>query len=110
MEKENILLGIFVIGVIGLLSIYPIAFYSSVDYETITVEDKETKYDDGTEKYLIFTDKGVYEVTDSFLVLHFSASDVYHELKRNETYNVKTYGWRIPFFSSYNNIVEVSDN
>src|SRR5690606_22667275 len=58
-------------------------------------------------KYLVFTDKGVFENTDSLLNFKWNSSDIYGELKAGETYTFHVYGYRIPFFSMYKNIVSV---
>ena len=58
-------------------------------------------------KYLIFTDKGVFENTDSFVEFKFNSSDLYSEIEEGKSYNFKVYGWRIPFFSMYKNVVKI---
>lgn len=78
---------------------------------TFTVEDKE-RITTGTgdtlqSKYLVFTDKGVFENTDSLLNWKFNSSDVYGELKEGQTYEAQVYGWRVPFLSLYPNIVAI---
>ena len=58
-------------------------------------------------KYLVFTDKGVFENTDSLLNFKWNSSDIYGELKVGETYTFNVYGWRVPFLSMYKNITSV---
>ena len=109
------LFGVFVIAFIVLLvasigiSIYlPIATKENV---TITVVDKERIVESGTDsvssKYLIFTEDEVFENTDSLLVFKFNSSDIQGKLKIGETYQVRVYGWRVPIFSMYRNIIEI---
>lgn len=82
---------------------------------TFTVTDKETKRtSSNTDKYLVFTeDKGgnveVFENTDSFWQFKYGSSDIQAELKEGHTYEAEVYGWRIPFFSQYRNIVDVDE-
>ena len=80
----------------------------------VTVKDKERIVETGTDsdgypavssKYLIFTDKETFENTDSVLKMKFNSSDVYGALDRGSTYECEVYGWRIPAFSQYRNIV-----
>lgn len=108
MAKQMMIIYIIwiLIIVVGSL-IYPVLYINSVDTTTIEVVDKGTKYNNGDEKYLIYSENEVYQVTDSILLLHFRVSDVYNNVKIDKVCNVKTYGWRLPFFSMYKNIVEV---
>lgn len=76
---------------------------------TATVKDKEVKRYKGIDKYLIFTDKGVFENTDSWVELKFNSSDLYGKLERGKSYNLRVYGWRIPFLSKYKNITRAKE-
>lgn len=55
-------------------------------------------------KYLIFTDKGVFENSDEALLGKFNSSDIYGSLKIGSTYKLTVYGYRIQFLSMYQNI------
>lgn len=69
-------------------------------------------------KYIVFTadaktgEERAFENTDSFLEWKFDSSTLQARLKKAEkegtACDLKTYGWRIPFFSSYENIVYVN--
>lgn len=56
---------------------------------------------------LVGTDKGTFKVDDTIVYGRFRSSDVYGALREGETYDFKVYGWRLPFFSTYKNIIEV---
>lgn len=87
----------------------------------VTISDKErvvTSSSGGnssiSSKYLIFcTDKDgndrVLENTDSFLRFKFNSSDIYGQLEVGQTYQVTVVGYRIPFFSTYENIIEIEE-
>lgn len=60
-------------------------------------------------KYLIFTDEGTFKLTDSFLYGNFRSSDVYGRLRQDQCYRFTVTGWRLPFFSTYPNIVRAED-
>lgn len=101
----------FLILVIFIASVN-IAVYSNKNAYDITVTDKETKKDGETSKYLVFaeTNRGeskVFKNTDALFVGKFNSSDLQGKLKVGDRYEVKTIGFRIPFLSSYENIVEV---
>ncbi|NRQ31328.1 hypothetical protein HII36_05675 [Nonomuraea sp. NN258] len=76
--------------------------------ETATVESKERVCESSSEcRYLIFTDRGVYENTDAWLSLKFNSSDIYGALKVGQTYRLKVNGWRVEVTSSYPNILAI---
>ncbi|WP_375180701.1 hypothetical protein, partial [Enterococcus rotai] len=89
---------------------YTIASYHNENTYVIKVTDKETKTSDDSSKYLIFGDdeKGnakVFENTDAIFARKFNSSDLYAEIEIGKTYEFKTVGFRIPFMSSYENIM-----
>jgi hypothetical protein len=99
-----------VLTLVGLI-VYNIAWFSSVKEVTITVSDKEriveSDGDGSSSKYLIFTENGTFENTDSFWFWKWNSSDFQGKLHVDSTYNVKVVGWRIPFLSMYPNIIEI---
>jgi hypothetical protein len=105
-----ILVLLLIVGAIA-FEIFAVTHKTNV---TFTVSDKTVKMDCSgkhgcSSKYLIFTDHGVYQDTDSLFYLKFNSSDVYGMLKRNHTYNCKTYGFRIPLISHYKNLVSCKE-
>lgn len=77
---------------------------------TITVEDKGIKRSgENSDKYLIYTDNGTYEITDTIAYFRWNSSDLYGEMKVGHTYECKVCGWRIPFLSSYENIITATE-
>lgn len=77
------------------------------DTVTVTVTDKNIKRYDESDKYLIYTNNGTYEITDTIAYWRWDSSDLYGEIEIGETYEMKVCGFRIPFFSMYENIIEV---
>jgi hypothetical protein len=81
--------------------------------EGVTISDKqistETDKDTGNVEstYLIYTNRGVFRNDDARWFLKFDSSDFYGNLEKGKTYDLKVYGWRIPFFSMYPNIVRM---
>lgn len=89
-------------------------YRSTADDVTFTVEDKERVCDSSSDgdsecRYLIFTDNGTYQVTDSWAFLRFNSSDVYGRLKEGRTYDAEVVGWRLPLLSRYKNIIEADE-
>ena len=100
---------IIAITVAIILLIIPIAERASETTVTFTVEDKAIKRYGDDDKYLVYTDNGTYEITDSLVYWRWDSSDLYGKIKVGETYEAKVYGWRIPIFSSYKNIVSIEE-
>lgn len=84
---------------------------------TVTGKEHIVDYDEGDPEYgeepskhsyyLIYTDKEVFKIEDSLIFGQFNSSDVYGMLTEGETYKFKVFGLRIPFLSTYRNIVGV---
>lgn len=75
---------------------------------TVTDKARDAKMDsDGnvTSKYLVFTDREVFENVDSLYRRKWNSSDVQGELIRHCTYDLKVYGLRNNFLSMYRNII-----
>ena len=107
------------IAVILVLSIGYEAIFSFNDTEyTITVTDKERIYegngDTSSSKYLVFGDDDngnslVFENTDCFIRGKWNSSNIQGQLKEGNTYKVTVVGYRVPFFSMYQNIIKIED-
>lgn len=102
--------------VLGLIGITAACNGAHLDRDTYVgrVTDKQVKRKDDTDKYLVFTklEDGsvrVFQNTDSPLEWKFNSSDIQGELEVGKTYALRTYGWRIPFFSKYENLVSVTE-
>lgn len=60
----------------------------------------------GGDKYLLYTDQGVFQNTDSIWAWKFRSSDLQAELRDGGRYRCETQGWRIPFLSEYRNVLD----
>lgn len=56
-------------------------------------------------KYLVFTNHGVYQDTDNLFHGKFDSSDLFGRLQVGRTYTCTYTGFRVPFFSSYRNLI-----
>lgn len=112
--KERLLLftvPLVILSLIAIPTIYTIASYNNTNTYTVTVADKETKKNSDSSKYLVFTklengEVKVFEITDALFAWRFNSSDIYAEMDIGETYEIRTIGFRIPFLSTYENIME----
>lgn len=101
-----IVIGIIAIGLFALLAFLPHTDRATLDVKVDKSERVTTGSGDSTSsKYLVFTDKGVYQNTDSLIEGKWNSSDVYGKIREGECYRLETYGWRVQFLSWYPNIV-----
>jgi len=107
--KFYLFIGLTALIIIG----YPICYYMANEVVTITVNEKDRittgQGETLTGKFLIYTENEVFENTDSWSYFKFNSTDVQNDLKVDSTYTVKVAGWRIPFMSSYRNIVSIDE-
>lgn len=106
----GILVGALIIGAI----IFGIANAVHTETQTCTVKDKDRTSSvdaDGNRSSdaRIYTDCGVMSVGDDLLTGHFSSADTYSNIEVGKTYEFKTRGYRIPFFSRFPNVIEVTE-
>lgn len=112
MERKNLVerlkigVGATVLGITALAGGYS---YFIPDKVTTQIVGTDIKRYDSSDKYLVNTTVGTFENTDAWYRFKFNSSDVQGEIKGllGKTVEIEKYGWRIPFFSMYENIVEV---
>ena len=96
---------------LGLFCISPIIAYNTDSYVNVVVKDKQSVLSGSGEtansKYLIFTDNGVYENTDTVWYWKWNSSDFYNQIEVGKSYQFRVYGFRSPFMSWYKNIIEI---
>lgn len=98
--------------VIAILIVIPCctSYYSEKTY-TATVTDKDIKNYDSSSKFLVFTktengETRVFSMEDTLIKGRWNTADDYAEIEAGETYTFTVIGWRIPFLSEYENIIE----
>lgn len=70
--------------------------------------------DNSADQFLVTVEKAdgsteVFEVDDAFWWLKFDATDRYFALKQGGQFKLTVTGWRIPFLSTFRNIVEFEE-
>lgn len=88
--------------------------YLEVETTVATVTHRERVCDSNSEggstcRYLVYTDEGTFQLTDSLYVGRFNSSDTYGRIKVGEEYRIDHYGWRIGCSSSYPNIKDMQE-
>lgn len=106
-------LAILIVPVVILISVLAGSYFER-EAVTTKVFSKENVCDstgDGiTCTYLIFTDAGTFQISDAvFGTVRFDSSDVYGRIEEGHTYMITSYGWRLPFFSTYPNIEKIEE-
>ena len=118
MEKKKLYTYAKTLGVMlfvfFIISVYPIAYTMSSDTEIVFVSKTDrVSYGSGSDlshKYLVYTKDGeTFEIVDSFVFLTFRSSDIYGKITSGKKYKCKVAGWRIPFLSSYRNILSAEE-
>lgn len=114
--RKNRGLGLKVLIIIGIIIVILIAipccksYYSEKTY-TATVTDKDIKNYDSSSKFLVFTktedgETRVFSMEDTLVKGRWNTANDYAEIEVGETYIFTVIGWRIPFMSEYENIIE----
>lgn len=83
-----------------------ITSYAKTSYVNLTIDNKESVGTSNGHEYRIYTSQGTFKVGDSWVHPRWNSADVYAKLEKNTAYRCKVYGWRIPFFSTFKNILE----
>jgi hypothetical protein len=78
----------------------------------VTITNKQAVNRNNTEMHLIYaqTEDGeirIFENIDNFLELKFNSADLYGAFSINRKYEITAYGFNMPLFSRYQNIVKV---
>ncbi|MDO8556503.1 MAG: DUF1523 family protein [Nanoarchaeota archaeon] len=100
---RSTLLTLLALGAIGTCS------YSRLSTDTVTTTINGAESHKG--KYLIYTDAGTFENTDAWYRGKFSSSDMHNEAVKlkGKKATITKYGWRMPLFSMYENVVELKE-
>ena len=72
--------------------------------QRVMVTDKDRHVSGDSGRYMVFTDKEVFENTDSAIRGKMNSSDVQAQLHVGCTYDITAYGFRNNWFSVYRNI------
>ncbi len=101
--------GLIVVAIIAIGLLGTCAAYANTKTVEVTVLDKDRVCDrDRSDcKYLVFTDKTTYRVTD--YIGRVTSSDAYGRIMVCHRYRFDTYGFRFGLTSSYPNIKEATD-
>lgn len=94
---------VFISMILGLGGIYQCGTQDTL--RQVKVTDKEAVNHGKATKYLIYTQRQPLENQDAIFHGKFNSSTVYSRIEPSACYNFDVYGWRVPFFSMYKNII-----
>lgn len=118
--RRRIIITVSVVVILIVFSLITEVIFSFNDTEyTITVTDKERvniRYSSRylSSKYLVFGDDEdgnslVFENTDCLFRGKWNSSNIQGQMKEGNKYKITVIGFRIPFFSQYQNIIKIEE-
>lgn len=112
-RKEDSLFRILLPYIVGLLVIILLVSIPKIHTEEHIVTVTKTEIVGNNDHYMIFCKENGKTITftldDSFWYGQWNTADIYAEIEEGHTYKVKVTGFRIPFFSMYQNIVDIKE-
>jgi len=109
-NKLCILYGKIVGGSLMLVS-HGIYAYSTNKYEKINIIKKYKISRNGFTDFMIIDNKGRhFNINNSFWYNKWNSIEDWHKIKENNEIYIKYYGWRIPIFGVFPNIVKNDEN
>lgn len=89
---------------------YSIIYRLSAETTTFVVSEKFIKRNGDSDRYFVSTTDGSVLVNkDAWEFFKWDSSDIYAKLKVGHKYRAQTAGWRVRFFSMYENIISLED-
>lgn len=110
MTFGNVLYGIIGLAFAGVILVGLTKPFIKDDVQAVTINEKgeRCKSRDSC-KLMIYTDKGVFQNTDSLINWKWGSAEFYNDLKVGKTYDLKVSGYRVPFLSWFPNVVEYKE-
>ncbi len=108
----KLIFGLVAAGIIAGTAVEFSAQNSPTETVRVTVTDKDRQVtrngDNIDSKYIVFTDKEVFENTDNLLKGKFNSSDIQGQLQRGQQYDLQVNGYRSQVMSHYRNIISAT--
>jgi len=95
-----VVLAVISLGVVGCRS------YLKEDSVVVHVTGKESVNTHDGHEYRIYTEEGTFVMKDSLFKTRFRTGDEYGRIKPDHVYRCNKFGWRIPVFSSFENLLK----
>jgi len=112
-KSANVKTVLIILSVLALLGLSAGCAYGTKEEVTFTINKSERvttgSGDSLSSKYLIFTENEVFENSDTLWYMKWNSSDLYAKMVEGKRYKAEVYGFRIPFISSYRNIISLRE-
>lgn len=107
MKKGFIGIAIAIVSTFLLLGAF--VFIVSLDYQNpqtyeCSIKDKYLKRDGDKDEFRVVCGEETYKISDLLFIGKFNSADIYSKIEIGKKYKIETTGYRIQFFSSYQNI------
>jgi hypothetical protein len=103
--------GFLMFIVVAIIIISAVSYYNSTEYVDIKVTKLERITTGAgssiSSKFIVYTDREVFENTDEMLLGKFNSIDFQNKLKVDSSYSVEVIGWRMPMLSMTRNIIKI---
>jgi hypothetical protein len=97
-------------GVFGTVFIITYRIDTNVNVVSGTVTDRYVKrIGDSDVFYIVLDDSNVYKNRDSLIWWKFNSADVQARIKMGQRYRFTVSGYRVPFLSMFQNIIDVEE-
>ena len=91
------------------ITIMTIIHYSNSGVKRILVKEKNLSASGRYKKNVVIDGNGnVYTVSNDFLMMHYTSTELYGSMEVGKSYTIQSYGLRIPFLGIYPNIVRAT--
>lgn len=111
--ETALMVGFFAFMAICLVGSIIFGIYRATNHHQVEFTVNKTErvvYDGGQDsRYMVYTDKGVFENTDSLLNGKFNSADLYNQLKTGKKYECEAVGFRNGFFSWFENLISCKE-
>lgn len=101
---KNIIIAISIILLVSICTTGCAYQYMNEKEVVCIVEDKWVKRSNNEDIYLVSCGEEVFKITDLFYKGKFNSSNIYAKLKRGKKYKLTVTGYRMGYFSEYQNI------
>ena len=103
---------LLIIAIVLIFSPFVVFQFATKEKMTVTFSrlgERICESGGGDCRYIEYSKDEAFQNTDSMIFFKFNSTDVHNEIVPGITCDVTVNGWRIPFFSSYRNILKVEN-
>jgi hypothetical protein len=108
LKRRAYLITIPSVVILPILAGYALAYFASAEIVQVRVENKTAStYYRRSRIFLVYTDRGVFEIGWEPLFLEFFAAERCQSLQKGGAYQVLVAGWYVPFTNLERRVVKI---